>query len=62
MEKYYIKNGDRVFATGVFLIRDDKQPSGWSVDGFEDDTYFDGANIQDIGSGDNKPYIGGEEE
>ena len=37
-EKKYIENGDRVFATGVFLIWDDKNKT-WIFDGFEEATY-----------------------
>lgn len=37
-----IKNGDAVFATGVFLIRDTNTNGGWVVGSFEDDTYYNG--------------------
>lgn len=37
-----IKNGDAVFATGVFLIRDTNTNGEWIVGSFEDDTYYDG--------------------
>ena len=42
MSKTIIKNGDTVFSTGVWLIKDDSIPGGWQVGGFEDDTYIDG--------------------
>ncbi len=39
---YELRDGDRVFSTGVFLIRDVSVPGGWRVDGFEDDTFYNG--------------------
>lgn len=46
-----IKDGDRVYATGVFLTRTGKT---WGVVSFEDDAYFNGAYVEDI---EGKPYI-----
>lgn len=42
MAKKIIKNGDTVYSTGVFLIRDTTVNGGWVVEGFEDDSFFDG--------------------
>ena len=43
---YKLKEGDRVYATGVSLTLqfDDGRPY-WIVDGFEDDVYFDGETV-----------------
>jgi hypothetical protein len=38
--KNYLKKSDRVFSTGVFLILDEN--GRFQVDGFEDDTYYNG--------------------
>ena len=61
--KRIIKNGDSVFATGVFLQRDTNVLGGWVVMSFEDDTYFDGELVnsdQTIG-GHITYFTGGEE-
>jgi hypothetical protein len=44
---YQIKNGDVVFATGVFLQRDT----------FEDDTFFDGATVNSDQTDDGESYF-----
>lgn len=50
-EKYYLKQGDRVFTTGAYLIWDGKK---WILGGLEDDTYYDGELVE---NDDDKPYI-----
>lgn len=52
--KIELKNGDRVFTTGAYLIWNEKD-KGFSFDGLEDDTYFDGEliNFDDM----DNPYI-----
>lgn len=59
MEKRFIKNGEQVFATGVYLVRDNTAPGGWRVDGFEDETFFDGDAItfQDDDDFDSRYYV-----
>lgn len=54
MQKVYLKNGDQVFATGVFLIWDGESRK-WIVDRFEDSTFYDGHYVEEVESG--KPYI-----
>lgn len=49
--KRYLKEGDSVYATGVFLTRTGKT---WGVVSFEDDTYFNGQCVEDI---EDKPYV-----
>ena len=46
--RYTLKNGDRVYATGVFLIRDSSVPGGWRADGFEDNTFFNGRMVNTL--------------
>ena len=43
-----LKDGDEVFSTGVFLIRNSAVPGGWIVSGFEDDTFFDGCPLESV--------------
>jgi hypothetical protein len=44
--KTYLKHGDRVFATGVYLVLVvDATGQHWVVDGFEDDTYGASGNL-----------------
>lgn len=43
--KRIIQDRDLIFATGVFLRRDHSVQGGWIVEGFEDDSYFDGELI-----------------
>lgn len=50
-EHYFLKQGDVAYATGVFIRWNGKW---WEVVNFEDDTYHDGALVEDI---ENKPYI-----
>lgn len=45
MKKSYLKDGSRVFATGVFLIWDAKNKK-YIVDSFEDDIFYDGISVQ----------------
>ena len=40
--KNVIKNGDIVYSTGVFLMRDTNVNGGWIVTEFENDTFYDG--------------------
>ena len=47
----YLKDGDCVFATGVFLVYENGK---WVEDGFEGDTFFEGLCVEDI---EDKPYI-----
>ena len=42
MSRHFIQNDDWVYATGVFLQRDDTVNGGWIVISFNDDTYCDG--------------------
>lgn len=42
MAKQVLKNKDLVFATGVFLQRDDSVFGGWIVTEIQDDFYHDG--------------------
>ena len=51
VKKVYLVEGNRVFATGVFLLY---QGNKFVVDGFEGDTFFDGETVEDI---ENIPYI-----
>ena len=53
-KKIYLKDGDRAYTTGSYLIWNDKD-KGFSFDGMEDDTYFDGEliNFDDMDC----PYI-----
>jgi len=44
--KYNIKNGDIVFATGVYLLRDSTVDGGWLVTAFEDNTYHNGILVE----------------
>ncbi len=44
--KRKIKNSDVIFATGVFLRRDDSVNGGWVVEGFEDDLFFNGKHVE----------------
>lgn len=55
MAKRYIQEHDRVYATGVFLRR---YNGDWIVDGFEDDTYYDGDIVNDM---DGTPFTGGDD-
>ncbi len=41
-----IRNSDSIFATGVFLRRDDSVSGGWVVEGFEDDSFYDGKHVE----------------
>ena len=59
--KRIIKDGDLVFATGVFLVKDSTVDGGWVVDSFEDDTYFDGELIN-WDEEERVYFTGGEEE
>ncbi len=54
-----LKDGDRIYATGVFLVKDSNTPSGWIVDGFEEDSYHDGKHVEteQLESGEIKYYI-----
>ena len=43
MSKEFLKEGDRVYCTGVYLV---VQPNGQlAVDGIEEDAYFDGMPV-----------------
>ncbi len=46
--RYELKDGDRVFSTGVFLVKDSSVPGGWRVDGFEDSTFFNGRMVNTL--------------
>ena len=59
--KRIIKDGDLVFATGVFLQRNTSVDGGWVVESFEDDTYFDGELIN-WDEEERVYFAGGEEE
>lgn len=59
--KRIIKDGDLVFATGVFLVKDSTVDGGWVVSSFEDDTYFDGELIN-WDEEERVYFAGGEEE
>lgn len=54
MKKYYLKQGSQVYATGVFLIKDDSVPGGWRVGEIEDDVYHDGMLVNDVRT---KPFV-----
>jgi len=54
MKKVYIKHGDQVFATGVFLTWDGENKK-WIVDRFEDSTFYDGQYVQEEES--KRPYV-----
>ena len=54
---YQINNGDVVFATGVFLTRDTTINGGWLVTGFEDDTFYDGVNVNTDQTDDGETYF-----
>lgn len=58
-----LSDGDRIFATGVFLVKESTAPSGWVVDGFEDDSYHDGKLIEttQLESGENVFFTDSEE-
>jgi hypothetical protein len=58
-EFYELKDGDRVYSTGVFLIRDAAAPGGWRVDGFEDDTYYNGVTVNSIQSNETVSFYTG---
>jgi len=40
MAKQYIKENDRVYTTGAYLVRDLSVQGGWRVDSIEEDTFF----------------------
>lgn len=62
-KKTIIRNGDVVFATGVHLRRATAVDGGWVVEGFEDDTYFDGELINSNQTDDAvEYYTGGDDE
>ena len=42
MAKQVLKNNDWVYATGVYLRRDDTVDGGWIVINFNDDTFYEG--------------------
>ena len=44
--KREIKNSDVIYATGVFLRRDDSANGGWVVEAFEDDSFFNGSHVE----------------
>jgi hypothetical protein len=54
MKKIYLKNGDRAYTTGSYLIWNDREKS-FEFDGMEEDTFFDGKliNFDDM----DRPYI-----
>ena len=54
MAKKFIKNGEKIFATGVFLMRDTSVKGGYVVVSFEDDSFFEGKYVNDV---ENEPYI-----
>jgi len=62
--KKFIEQKDRIYATGVYLIRDNSVAGGWRVDVFEDDSYFDGecVNSQDHEDINKRFFIGGDDE
>lgn len=63
MSKTIIENGDVVFATGVHLRRDTTVNGGWVVEGFEDDTFFDGELVNSNQTDDKvEYYTGGDED
>ena len=55
MSKYNLKNGDRVYSTGVFLEYDG---DNFVVVKFDSDTFFDGEVVNDI---EQKPFTGDDE-
>ena len=50
----YIENGDRVFASGVYLIRDMDNTNNWMVDKFIGEAHWEGQLVKNI---DSKPYV-----
>ena len=46
MKKYIIKDGDRVYATGTFLIRDSSAEKGWRIDQVDDDLFYDSGLVE----------------
>ena len=44
--KKVLVHGDEIFATGVFLVRDNTVDGGWKVKSFEDDSYHNGAIVE----------------
>ena len=59
--KRIIKDGDLVFTTGVFLVKDSTVDGGWVVSSFEDDTYF-GGELINWDEEERVYFAGGEEE
>lgn len=58
MAKRIIKNGDSIFATGVFLTRDTTVNGGWVVSSFEDESFFAGKLVEhEIVETDNKTTV-----
>ena len=41
--KIYLKEGDQIFATGVFLTLHSDE---WHIDSFEDDSFFNGVHVE----------------
>ena len=54
LDKYILDDGDVVFATGVFLIRDKSVKGGYTVSRFEDDTFYEGDYVNDV---EGTPYV-----
>ena len=52
-KKYLLKDGDRCYSTGCYLIYH-KEGNYFSFDGWEDDTFFDGESIE---FDEDRPYI-----
>lgn len=51
MDKYYLKEGDEVYCTGVYLVYCSE---GFKVFCIDSDSFFDGELVYDVGD---KPYI-----
>lgn len=57
MSKYKLKKYDRAYTVGAFIVW---MGDHWEIDGFEDDTFYDGESVNDIESC--EPYTGGDED
>lgn len=58
-KKYFLKDGDRVYSTGCWLVYDETR-NCLLFDGIEDDTFFDGEHVefsQEQNELLDKPYI-----
>ena len=51
-----IQDGDRIYTTGAFLIRDSSVNGGWVLGHFEDDSYFGGNMLESFETDDGIIY------